>query len=84
MKSYILIRSSSDEVFAQSQKWTLEVLYENLNRITSKSQKIRGARIKPFTDKKTITSWNALMVSALLDAYEAFSKSIIWNWLKRT
>ena len=71
---YILYRSGSDVEFARSQNWTLELLNENLNRSITALQRKRDQRIKPFTDKKTITSWNALMVSGLVDAYKTFGE----------
>ena len=40
-----------------------------LNRILLK---VREKRIKPGLDDKTLTSWNALTIIGLLDAYESF------------
>lgn len=34
----------------------------------------RNKRIRPATDDKILTSWNAMMVSALIDAYKALGK----------
>lgn len=38
--------------------------------------KIRNSRQHPLTDTKIITSWNALVISGLLTAYEAFTDPI--------
>jgi len=71
---YVLFRSNSDATFAKSQEWTLVQLHEKLDRIILTLRSERNKRVKPATDKKTITSWNALMVSGLVDAYEAFGE----------
>ena len=71
---YVLFRSSSDVDFAQSYKWTLVQLYEKLDAVMYTMRSVRNKRIKPATDKKTITSWNALMISGLVDAYKAFGE----------
>jgi len=72
---YVLFRSNSDVAFAQSNDWTLQQLHEKLDRVTRLLRTERNKRIKPATDKKTIASWNALMVSGLIDAYEAFGET---------
>ena len=38
-------------------------------------RKIRDSRIKPFLDQKIITSWNAMMTTGYLHAYEALGDS---------
>lgn len=72
---YVLIRSELDESFAKSKEWTNDYLYGNLDRILSELYAKRQIRVKPFTDEKMITSWNAQMVSGLTDAYEAFGEN---------
>ena len=39
---------------------------------------LRGDRIRPHLDDKVLTSWNALMISGLVDAAEVFDRS---DWL---
>jgi uncharacterized protein YyaL (SSP411 family) len=41
---------------------------------------IRSNRIRPATDDKVLTCWNALMISALTDAARAFNKPM---WLEK-
>jgi uncharacterized protein len=48
-------------------------------RIISKLLKVRSSRIKPGLDDKTLTSWNAMMSRAYLDAYFAFGNKEFLN-----
>ena len=45
---------------------------------------IRQKRVKPFTDQKVITSWNALMAGGYLSAYEALGDSSYLNRALKT
>ena len=38
-----------------------------------------GTRARPATDKKVLTSWNALMISGYVDAYRAFGRDEYLN-----
>ncbi|OFY27834.1 MAG: hypothetical protein A2275_09325 [Bacteroidetes bacterium RIFOXYA12_FULL_35_11] len=40
----------------------------------------REKRIKPVTDKKIITAWNALMIKAYIDAYKTFGEDLFIEW----
>jgi uncharacterized protein YyaL (SSP411 family) len=42
--------------------------------IRQKMLEQRGRRTRPATDDKILTAWNALMISGLADAYEAFGE----------
>ncbi|HLP05029.1 MAG TPA: thioredoxin domain-containing protein [Paludibacter sp.] len=44
----------------------------------------RNERIRPTTDDKILTSWNALMISAYVDAYKALGKDRYLNGAMRT
>ena len=49
-----------------------------LKNISTSRQKVfdaRSKRIRPGLDNKILTSWNALMLKGLCDAYRAFSKT---------
>src|SRR5437764_876750 len=39
----------------------------------------RGKRVRPATDDKILTSWNALMSKGLIDAYKAFGENDFLN-----
>lgn len=72
--NYILLRNDSDEAIAK--KHTITV--ENLQSIISKAKQelllIREKRIRPGLDNKILTSWNALMAKAYIDAYNVFDE----------
>lgn len=39
----------------------------------------RGKRVHPLTDTKILTSWNAMAITGLLDAYGAFDDTVFLN-----
>ncbi|MCA6073653.1 thioredoxin domain-containing protein [Fulvivirga sedimenti] len=67
----ILNRVVSDEVFATKKGLTLS----EWDSIKEESRKLlltaRSSRIRPGLDNKTISGWNAMMISGLLDVYDA-------------
>ncbi|MBL7870912.1 MAG: thioredoxin domain-containing protein [Cyclobacteriaceae bacterium] len=71
----IIYRTSPDEEF--SHKHSLPST--ELNQVISHSKKIlldvRNRRIHPTRDDKILTSWNALMLTGYLDAYQALNKN---------
>jgi uncharacterized protein YyaL (SSP411 family) len=70
--NYILLRKKSDAEIAS--RFNLST--DELSLFISKAKKIlleiRNKRPRPGLDKKIITSWNALHISALCNAFEAF------------
>jgi uncharacterized protein len=55
-----------------SDRKILDVSQEQLDRIKNRLKSARDNRIPPGLDDKSLTSWNALMISAYVDAYKAF------------
>ncbi|HIF15195.1 MAG TPA: thioredoxin domain-containing protein [Bacteroidetes bacterium] len=49
-------------------------LDERIERARSILMKVRAKRIRPGLDDKSLTSWNALMLKAYLDAYNVFKE----------
>jgi len=69
----ILLRDKPDEEFAQENQITIEELRKKVTGWKQKLMKVRSQRIRPGLDDKTLTSWNALVIQGLIDAYKAFS-----------
>lgn len=68
----ILVRAENKHEFAQRENLS-EAELDALIRFTKKKLlKARDERARPSLDDKIITSWNALAVIGLLDAYTAF------------
>ncbi len=57
---------------------------DSLKKSISKLLNIRNKRIRPGLDDKILTSWNALMVSAYCEAFEAFGESSFLENAKQT
>lgn len=53
---------------------TKEELKDQLMLLNKKLSAAREKRIRPGTDDKILTSWNALMVSGFIDAYQVFGE----------
>ncbi len=74
-ENYILLRKASDEYITDKFKISKELLRNKVIDFKKRLLSVRNTRIKPGLDDKTLTSWNSLMVSAYLDAYDAFQES---------
>jgi hypothetical protein len=72
--NYILHRPIDDLSFAQEQGLSLARLKEIKSDWRQKLMVARGKRVAPRVDDKMITSWNALMINALVDAYKVFGR----------
>jgi uncharacterized protein YyaL (SSP411 family) len=72
--NHILLRRMTDEEFSRKNNSSLAELkfkVENVNQILLE---IRNKRIRPGLDDKTLTSWNAMMVKGLCEAYQSFGE----------
>ena len=67
----ILMRLTDDEDFCEKNSITLEDLQAKVKSWKSILNPIREARIRPHRDDKILTSWNALTIIGLCDAYQA-------------
>ncbi len=68
----ILLRDFSDEEFAAKNNLSLHQLQIKVSKWSFLLLQEREKRIRPGLDDKTLTSWNALTIQGLLDAYKAF------------
>jgi hypothetical protein len=73
-ENYILMRNENDFKFAQKHNLELNDFRNKKQKITEKLMSIRKNRIAPGLDNKCLTSWNAMMLKAYCDAYEAFGE----------
>ncbi|SMB97390.1 protein of unknown function DUF255 [Hymenobacter roseosalivarius DSM 11622] len=68
----ILHRRESNEDFAAIHEIAPQVLAELVHGWGKKIMAARAKRVRPGTDDKILTGWNALMLNGLIDAYRAF------------
>lgn len=71
---YVLIRNKPEEEIAEELSILTTELQEKKKQWIQKLKEYRQKRKKPGLDDKSLTSWNALMVSAYLDAYASFGE----------
>lgn len=67
--NYILMRATEDSVFARKHELSEEAWIEKRELIKATLLEARASRVRPGDDDKILLSWNALMVTALCDAY---------------
>lgn len=86
--NHILLRSENNLNYSIKEGLGLGVVEESINRINSTLLEKRSERVRPGLDDKSLTSWNALMQIALVDAYSVFDEKIFLkaaqknaNWL---
>ena len=72
----MLIKSISDEKFAIENNLPLEELKAKVLNWKSQLYDLRNKREKPRLDDKSLTSWNALMLKAYVDAYRVFNENV--------
>ena len=70
----ILLRTMDDDAFAIHHGLTREELAARRARVDARLLAARSLRPPPRLDHKVLTSWNALMVTALCDAHAAFGE----------
>jgi uncharacterized protein YyaL (SSP411 family) len=71
----ILLRDTSDELFAKNHGLTLEQLQKKVAVWKNILLEARSKRVRPGLDDKTLVSWNALVIQGLTDAYIAFKET---------
>ena len=71
-ENYILMRNKSEKEIAKHFAISEEEVQQKAININQSLLKHREKRVRPGLDDKMLTSWNGLMIKALLDAYNAF------------
>ncbi len=66
----------SDEEFAKKRGMREAELHKKLTVARKELLKARSKRVRPSTDDKVLTSWNALMVKGYTDAFRALGKDV--------
>ncbi|TNF39819.1 MAG: thioredoxin domain-containing protein [Bacteroidetes bacterium] len=75
----ILLRDSADEDFARENGLTPEQLRIKLSEWKKLLLAVRSKRVRPGLDDKTLTSWNALVIQGLVDAFISFNDKRFLN-----
>ncbi len=70
--NYILLRRQSDETVAAKHQLSVNQLKQKIDEWKKILLPVREQRIHPGLDDKILTSWNALAISGLVNAYRAF------------
>ncbi len=71
--SYNLIRSTSDQAFANLHTIAIADFKNTVDKWKNKLLTERAKRQPPRLDDKILTSWNALMLKGYVDAYRVFN-----------
>ncbi len=78
-EKYILQRVTPKNKIALSENISVPQLEQKINNWKKTLLQVRGKRSRPATDKKVLTSWNAMMLKGFIDAYRAFDKKVYLN-----
>lgn len=72
--NHILLRRMTDEEFLRKNNSSLAELKFKVENVNQKLVQARSKRIRPGLDDKTLTSWNAMMIKGLCEAYQSFGE----------
>lgn len=72
---YILMRTESDDSFAEKHQLSENELGTKILNWKQILLKERGKRVRPGLDDKILASWNAMTISGLVNCYKAFSNA---------
>jgi uncharacterized protein len=78
-KNNILFRSQPDDKFVEKHHLTVDEWQSKLRAAKDTLLLYRDKRIRPGLDDKIITSWNAMMIIGLADAYKATGNTLFLN-----
>ncbi len=72
-----------DQHAAKKYRLSPEAFETKINELKQKLFAVRAKRVRPHTDDKILTSWNALMAKGFIDAYQAFGEKAFLDSAKR-
>lgn len=73
--NYILLRDKENKALAEKAGLPIDEYHAKIESIKAKLLRERSKRVRPGLDDKTLTSWNALMIIGLVDAYLSFGEN---------
>jgi uncharacterized protein YyaL (SSP411 family) len=73
---YILLRRHDDSYFENKEKISKEEIEKRILEVNDILLNRRSERIRPSTDDKCLTSWNAMTIRGLTDAYVSFDDDL--------
>ncbi|WP_246560776.1 thioredoxin domain-containing protein [Zobellia russellii] len=73
-ENYVLHRKTDDAVFVKEHNIDQSKLNFIKSEWNKKLLEARNKRVRPRSDDKIITSWNALLINGFVDAYKAFGQ----------
>lgn len=82
--NYILLRDIEDKELIKQTGLSYTDYHNKIKTAKEKLLKVREERIKPGLDDKSLTSWNALMIKALCDAYLSLGDNEYLKMAKNT
>ena len=65
------MRLIDDETFCEKHQISIGELHQKISNWKNILNNVREKRIRPHRDEKILTSWNALVIKGLCDAYQA-------------
>ncbi|MBE8722284.1 thioredoxin domain-containing protein [Sphingobacterium pedocola] len=71
--------NSTDQIFITEAGFTAEEWNSYLKEIKNKLLSYRAKRVRPGLDDKQLTTWNALLLKGLVDAYRVFDEDRYLN-----
>lgn len=77
--NFILLRDTGEASIASSYGLDDSGLRNKIAELKKKVHEVRWQREKPGLDDKSLTSWNALCISAYTDAYDVFGEERFLN-----
>ncbi len=72
--NYILLRHDDDQIIAARHTISVKELEARIDKMKKQLLAVREKRVRPGLDNKIVTSWNALMLKAYVDAYNVFDE----------
>ncbi|WP_238474546.1 thioredoxin domain-containing protein [Maribacter algarum] len=76
---YILYKGGDEKGFLAENGMSTSDFTKLKSEWRTKLLKVRETRVRPTTDDKILTSWNALLIKGLTKAYETFGEASLLN-----